>query len=73
MSKQSVITALRVLRHDAPEYFNDAIMGDCPCDLGLPATYRKWCGMENIDDGFTSEYCKRCWSEALGDEIVWKR
>lgn len=71
MSKK-VIDALKVIKAEIPEYFEDSIMSDCPCDLGLPAKYRKWCGMEptigDMKEEFTSEYCERCWAFALGEE-----
>jgi len=68
MSNQKVIQALKMLREEIPGYVEEAIMGDCPCDLGLKAPFRKWCGMEAPGAEFTSEYCERCWTEAMGED-----
>ena len=63
-----VIKALQILRQEVPDYFNDAILSDCPSDLGLPAKYRKMCGMESTTFEFSSEFCQRCWDAALEDK-----
>jgi hypothetical protein len=72
VGNKRVIEALKVIKAEIPDYFKDSIMSDCPCDLGLPANFRKWCGMEpsldSVKEEFTSEYCERCWSAALGEE-----
>ena len=68
MSNQKVIQALKMLREEIPGYVEEAIMGDCPSDLGLPAPFRKLCGMDNTGAEFTSEYCERCWKEAMGED-----
>ena len=65
MSKKRVIEALKILKEEVPEYFGDVITSDCPSDLGLRAMFKKWCGIEDVNAEFTSEYCKRCWLEAL--------
>ena len=68
MNRKRLVDALKVIRDEAPQYFEEAIMGDCPCDLGLPASMRKWCGMEETNFEFTSEHCSKCWAAALGDD-----
>jgi len=71
VNKKRVIQAIKILQEEVPGYVEEAIMGDCPCDLGLPAKFRKWCGMEptmgDVKDEFTPEFCERCWAEALGE------
>ena len=66
MRKKKVIEALRMLQDEVPEYFEDVIMADCPCDLGLPAKYRARCGMADTSTEFMFDYCRKCWMNAMG-------
>lgn len=68
MCNQRIIKALKIIREEAPEYFADVITADCPCDVGLPADYRKWCGMADTSTEFVFDYCRKCWANALGEE-----
>jgi hypothetical protein len=70
MSNKRVIKALRILRDEAPQYFEDVIMADCPSDVGLPADYRKWCGMAEPSTEVIFDYCKKCWKSAMGEMDV---
>lgn len=65
MSGKRVVKALRILRDECPQYFNDVIKSDCPSDLGLPADYRKWCGMADLETEFVFDYCEKCWANAM--------
>ena len=67
MNRKRVIQAIKILQEEVPGYVEEVIMGDCPCDLGLPASMWKWCGMEETTSEFTSEHCGKCWAEALGE------
>ena len=68
VNSKRVIDALKVIKEEIPDYFAESIMSDCPSDLGLPAKYRKMCGMDSTTFEFTSEHCDRCWRLALGEE-----
>ena len=68
MNRKRLVKALKVVRDEVPQYFEEAIMSDCPCDLGLPASMRKWCGMEETKFEPTMEYCWKCWVDALGED-----
>ena len=68
MNRKRVIEALKILREEVPQYFEAVIKGDCPCDLGLPASMRKWCGMENTENGLTLDHCDKCWDDAMEDK-----
>jgi len=68
VNRKRVIQAIKILREEVPGYVEEAIMGDCPCDLGLPAKFRKMCGMESTSFEFSPEYCEQCWSEALEEK-----
>ena len=64
MSGKRVVKALRILRDEVPGYYADILTTDCPSDLGLPAAYRKWCGMEENGE-VTFEFCAKCWQAAM--------
>ena len=62
--KKRIIEALQILRKEAPRYFDDILTTDCPSDLGLPAEFRKWCGMEEGGE-ICFDYCAKCWQAAM--------
>ena len=63
MCNHRIIKALKIIREEAPEYFEARISGrDCPSDWDLPES------CPHVSNNATAQNCRNCWENALGEE-----